>query len=50
MVYPCDTEQLLNKLRFFQHMLRVFGLDIIEDEMFTQLEKYSQLYQENKDR
>lgn len=31
-------------------MLRVFGLDIIEDEMFTQLEKYSQLYQENKDR
>ena len=50
MVYPCDTEQLLNKLKFFQHMLRVFGLDIIEDEMFTQLEKYSQLYQENKDR
>ena len=48
--FSCDTEQLLNKLKFFQHMLRVFGLDIIEDEMFTQLEKYSQLYQENKDR
>lgn len=50
LVYPCDTEQLLNKMRFFQHMLRGFGMDIIEDEMFTRLEKYSQLYQENKDR
>ena len=50
LVYHSDAPELIRKMKFFQHMLRVFGLDIIEDEMFTQLEKYSQLYQENKDR
>ena len=48
LVYHCDTLQLINRMRFFQHMLRLLGLDIIDDEMFIPLEKYAQLYQEHQ--
>lgn len=48
LVYHCDTLQLMNKMRFFQHLLRVLGLDIIDDEMFAPLEKFAQLYQKHK--
>ena len=50
LVYHCDTLQLINRMRFFQHMLRLLGLDIIDDEMFIPLEKYAQLYQEHQGR
>nr|WP_308628721.1 TetR/AcrR family transcriptional regulator [uncultured Eisenbergiella sp.] len=50
LVYHSDAGELIRKMKFFQHMLRGFGLDIIDDAMFVPLERYAALYQENRDR
>lgn len=50
LVYHSDAPELIRKMKFFQHMLRGFGLDIIDDAMFVPLERYAALYQENQDR
>lgn len=48
MIYHCDIEESINKMRFFQHMMRLFGIDIITDEMVERMEKLAKIYQESK--
>lgn len=48
MVYPCDSSEIVKKVRFYQHMLEALGLNIIEDSWIDQIESYAALYQENQ--
>lgn len=48
MVYQCDIEDTINKMKFFQHMMRLLGLDVITDDMVEQLVKLAKIYQESK--
>ena len=48
MVYPCDSSEIVKKVRFYQHMLEALGLKIIEDSWIDQIESYAELYQENQ--
>ncbi|QNM05168.1 TetR/AcrR family transcriptional regulator [Qiania dongpingensis] len=48
MVYHCTPEEAVRKMRFFQHTLRLWGVDVIEDGMVEQLEKYVEMYRQNR--
>lgn len=50
MVYQCSPEQTIQKMKFYQHILKQLGMDIIEDDIFAQLKKYSDIYEEHKER
>ncbi len=48
MVYHCEPSQSIKKMRFFQHMLRLLGLDIIDDTMLERLQSVTENYQKKK--
>jgi AcrR family transcriptional regulator len=48
MIYHCSTEELVSKLKFFQHLTQLFGLDIIDEGMIGQMQKYSKAYEKNR--
>lgn len=50
MVYKCSGEESIKKMRYFQYILRQLGLDIIEEDIFVQLRKYLNIYEEHKER
>lgn len=47
LVYHCDPSELAVKLRFYQHLLKLLGLDIIEDEMLEQMAVFAEIYEKN---
>ncbi len=50
MIYHCSTEELVSKLKFFQHLTQLFGLDIIDEGMIGQMQKYSKAYEKQERR
>ena len=48
MIYHCDAEQSVNKMKFFQQIMNQLGLDVITDDMARQLERYAEIYRERK--
>lgn len=47
MVYRCEPEEMLEKMKFYQHLLKVLGLDIIEEEMIETMSRYVDIYRQN---
>lgn len=50
LIYKCTGEESVKKMKYFQHILRLLGLDIIEEDIFEQLKKYLDIYAEHKER
>lgn len=50
LIYKCTGEESVKKMKYFQHILRLLGLDIIEEDVFEQLKKYLDIYAEHKER
>ena len=48
MVYNCEPEEILEKIKFYQHLLRLLNLDIITDEMIRSIEEYANIYKDNR--
>lgn len=47
MVYHCTPEEQVSKVKFYQYLLKLLGLDILEDEMIGQIESYARIYKES---
>lgn len=48
LIYQCGPAEMLEKLKFYRHILKLLGLDIIDDKMIGQLEEYAHIYQQSK--
>lgn len=48
LIYQCDPAEMLEKLKFYRHILKLLGLDIIDDKMIGQLEEYAHIYHQSK--
>lgn len=48
MVYHCEPFETIKKMKFFQHMMRLLGLDVIDDAMIERLESITETYQKSK--
>lgn len=47
MIYPCEPEEMIRKMKFFQHMTQLFGLDVIDQSMIEQMQQYAMIYRDN---
>lgn len=45
MVYHCDSTEMVERVKFYQYMMKQFNLDIIGDDMIKSLEEYADIYQ-----
>ena len=45
MVYHCEPAEMIERVKFYQYMMKQLNLDIIEDEMIESLEEYTGIYQ-----
>ena len=48
MIYHCETEEMIKKIRFCQHLLQLMGLDIVDDSLISKLVEYVALYNQNR--
>lgn len=48
MIYHSSPAETVQKLKFYQYTLRLWGLDILDDEVITSLEEYTVLYNQKK--
>lgn len=48
MIYHCEPDETLKKLKFYQYLLKLLDLDIITDEMIGRIEEYANIYKANK--
>lgn len=48
MIYHVTPGELVEKLKFYQYTLQLWGLDILDDEVLASLEEYAALYNQNK--
>ena len=48
MIYHSSLAETVQKLKFYQYTLRLWGLDILDDEVITSLEEYTVLYNQKK--
>lgn len=46
LIYHCEPAEMTKKLKFYQHLLKLLGLDIIDDTMIEQLQGYVHIYQQ----
>ena len=37
-------------MKYYQHVLKQLGMDIVEDDIFVQLKKYTEIYEERRER
>lgn len=47
MVYTCNPDEMPEKMRFYQHLLNVLGLDIIDEEMIETMSRYAEIFRQN---
>lgn len=45
MVYHCEPAEMVERVKFYQYMMKQFNLDIIDDDMIRSLEEYTGIYQ-----
>ncbi len=50
MIYQCSPEETMRKMKYYQHVLKQLGMDIVEDDIFVQLKKYTEIYEERRER
>lgn len=50
MVYHCEPEESVEKMKFFQHLLKLLDLDLITDEMIEKMAEYANLYKNRNTR
>lgn len=50
MVYHDSAAEMAQKMRFFKYLLEKLGLDLIEDNMIGQVEAFSNIYQESREK
>lgn len=48
MIYHSSLEETVHKLKFYQYTLKLWGLDILDDEVIASLEGYTVLYNQKK--
>lgn len=48
MIYHSSPAEIVQKLKFYQYTLKLWGLDILDDEVITSLEEYTVLYNQKK--
>lgn len=48
MIYHSSPEKTVQKLKFYQYTLKLWGLDILDDEVLASLEEYTVLYNQRK--
>lgn len=48
MIYHCGPSEMAKRMKFYQYMLRKFGLDVIEDEAVEIFAEYARIYNENR--
>lgn len=48
MIYHSSPEETVHKLKFYQYTLKLWGLDILDDEVIASLEGYTVLYNQKK--
>ena len=48
MIYHSSPAEIVQKLKFYQYTLKLWGLDILDDEVITSLEVYTVLYNQKK--
>lgn len=48
MIYHSSPAEIVQKLKFYQYTLKLWGLDILDDEVITSLEGYTVLYNQKK--
>ena len=48
MIYKCDPEGAVRKMKVYQELMRLLGLDIVDDTMIKTLEEYTQIYQKKQ--
>lgn len=50
MIYHYEPSELPGRMRFYQYMLKQFGLDIVEDSWIEQMQMYMEIYNGKKDK
>lgn len=45
MVYHCEPSEMVEKVKFYQYMMKQLNLDIIENDMIDSLQEFSNIYQ-----
>lgn len=48
MVYHCQKEEMIEKLKFYHHLLKLLGLDVLDDETIEHVGSFASIYEENK--
>lgn len=48
MVYHCGPEEMVEKVKFYSHLLKLLDLDIITEDMIRNMEEYARIYNNNE--
>ena len=48
MVYHCGPEEMVEKVKFYGHLLKLLDLDIITEDMIRNIEEYARIYNNNE--
>lgn len=48
MIYHCNPEETVRKAKFYQHILKLFELDVIDNSLIDKLEEFAVLYSKKK--
>lgn len=50
MVYYCEMDEMIERVRFYRDLLNLLGFDVIDDEMIQKVGEYAAIYKKNQKR